>query len=80
MEAIGIKDLDRQAYNARFSRTPDYENVKNTFREPEKFLDNIPETRATFNPAHQDLDKLDPVDSRAGCCQPGAKGTGCVIF
>lgn len=78
MDQIGITEIEANERKRKFSETDGYDNMANKLAEPEKYLEGIPETRATFIPA-QDLSMLDPVGNK-GCCAPGGKGEKCIIF
>ena len=64
---------------SNFSSTSNYSKVQSQLSEPKKYLDGIPETRATFTPI-TDMSLLDPTDTRAGCCAVPRKGEKCTIF
>ena len=78
VDAIGITEVEKMERQLKFSQTGVYNSMTETLSEPEKYLQGIPETRATFTP-NSELSRIDPVGAGNGCCS-GGKKNGCIIF
>lgn len=64
-------ELSAQTSDHRSNRpTKTAEEYKEKLKEPQKYLQEIPQTRNTFSPAEQ----------QQNCCGPGGGKQGCSIF
>ena len=80
VDEIGITELERQLNNSHFSSTQTYTNVQEQLSQPGRYLEEIPEVRATFTTAVRPRILADPTENRGGCCAGTGPKKDCTIF